>query len=211
MITVMFPSRGRPKSLFWSLAGLAAHARMSIGVQYLVACDPDDQSVMNIASWLTGVEVWQAPQRFGYRRQQHYYNGMLPLVKGDWIVLWGDDAEMTTPSWDAVISQHQPAVLWPESNGYPHCFPVVPAAWARALGRFSPSAHPDSYWLSVGKGLDRHTEIPVKVRHRRFDLTGDHDDATYREGRGSLGQTGMADDGGGELVARDIEAIRRLL
>lgn len=204
MITVMFPSRGRERALRESADSLTARAADSI--QLLVAIDPDEEYPE-----IPGIEYWRAPERYGYSRQQHYYNSMLPMIRGDWVMVWGDDARMLTPGWDRIISSHSPAVLHPASNAYPYCFPVFPSRWARELGRVTPSAHPDSYWYSVGKGLDLHREIPVCVDHQRFDLTGDHDDATYREGRGQLGQTGMADDGGGELCGRDIEVIGRLL
>lgn len=206
MITVFFPSRGREKSMLRACVSLLARA--SQPCQLLVAVDPDETYEQ-----VRGIGFIEVPERYGYSGQQHYYNAMLRYALGDWLMLFGDDAVMQTRHWDRCIrEQPRPAVLWPKSNGYPYCFPVVPAAWARALGRFSPSAHPDSYWYSVGKGLDRHVDLDyVQIHHDRKDLTGGHDDATYAEGRGMLGQTGMADDGGAELVAKDVEVIRRLL
>ena len=221
MITVFFPSRGRAESLGKTIDSLFVRAERPLDIEVWVAVDGDDGETANAA--MTAAKVWAHPDgrypvnylqqtvRHGYSRQQKYYNDLLPLTSGEWLFVLGDDAEIRTDHWDSLIRAHAPNVLWPQSNGYPYCFPVVPAAWARALGRFSPSAHPDSYWYSVGKGLDRHVEIPVSVFHDRKDLTGGHDDATYAEGRGRLGPEGMADDGGGELVARDIEVIRRLL
>lgn len=204
MITVMFPSRGRLQSVRRLSALLREYAAGE--VQILAGIDPDE-----IYPAIPGVEFWRSDRRHGYNGQQHYLNAMLPMVAGDWILSWGDDALMATKGWDAIIARHGPAVLWPTSNGFPYCFPVFPASWARALGRVTPTPHVDSYWLSVGKGLNRHVEIPVHVWHDRKDLTGGHDDQTYAEGRAMLGQTGMADDGGAEVIAKDVETIRRLL
>lgn len=223
MITVFFPSRKRPVSLARTIESLFTLADRPREIEVWVSADEDDGATAEAAraaaerhkhpSGRHPVRWMQLAVRYGYSRQQEYYNSMLPWAAGDWLFVLGDDAVMQTQDWDRIIRRHdqRPAVLWPRSNGYPYCFPVVPAAWARALGRFSPSAHPDSYWYSVGKGLDRHVEIPVSVWHDRKDLTGGHDDATYAEGRGMLGETGMADDGGAELIAKDVEVLRRLL
>lgn len=212
MITVMFPSRKRPLSLLRSYWSLISTASAPHRIQFIVAVDPDDPATSRAAYQLGSVTVVQAPERYGYARQQHYWNAMLHHASGDWLMVWGDDALMQTRAWDDVIgSDRKPAVLWPRANGpeQANCFPVIPAAWPLELGRFTPSAHPDTYWQHVGQALNRHVPIPVEIIHNRFDLTGGHNDDTYREGRGLLGPEGMADHlADPELVAGDAERIR---
>lgn len=178
MISVLCPTRGRPDSLAHSLHTLHRNA---VGrVEYLLAVDRDDTppDPRRLPSRTT---IWRT-ERHGYAGLHRYYNHLARNASGDWLFLWNDDAEMLTPGWDEIVGRHTPAVLNPATNHGPGLvpFPVVPSVWVARLGHFSLNQHCDSWWQEIGHRLGRLVDVPVEVRHRRADLTGDHDDATFR-------------------------------
>ena len=179
MISVLLPSRGRPRSLADSIAGLTGNAARPRDLEVLVAADPDDATT-RLAALQAGATVHVTRERYGYPRLHEYVNRLAADATGDWLMLWNDDARMLTENWDAIVEQQEPAVLWPHSNDVAGCntFPVWPRAWTDALGHVSLSPHCDSWIQDLGTALGRHRRIPVRVLHDRADLTGGHDDQT---------------------------------
>lgn len=214
LISVLCPSRGREASLRESAASLLGRAADPGGVEVLAAVDPDDSDRYAAAGGPAGVRIWTAPERYGYARLHEYLNHLVTLASGDWLLNWNDDARMLTRGWDEVIAAQDPAVLWLQANHHPGAsmFPAWPRAWAQALGHVSPVPHVDTYLQWLGEALGGLAKVPVEVLHDRADVTGNHDDATYREGRGRIGPHGMVPGGipDREAVARDAETIRRL-
>jgi len=212
-VSVLLPSRGRPASLAAGTRELLRLASDPGRVEILVAADPDEDS----AGWDLPAQarVWTAPERYGYARLHEYVSRLAAMASGAWLLNWNDDARMLTPGWDAIIRAQEPAVLWLSANHNPGAcmFPAWPAAWSRALGRVSPVPHVDTYLQWLGQELGLLRKIPVRVLHDRADLTGNHDDATYAQGRGLLGAEGMVPGGIPDraVIARDAEIIRGLL
>lgn len=182
MISVLLPSRGRPKALADSIDSLLGHAHRSGGVEVLIAADPDDPATIE-ADHPWQATVWTAPERYGYHRLHEYVNRLAALAEGEWLMLWNDDARMRTEGWDAVIHDQPAGVLWPHSNDIATCntFPIWAAAWTEHLGHVSLSPHCDSWIQYLGQTLDRHERIAVDILHDRADLTGGHDDQTRAE------------------------------
>jgi hypothetical protein len=118
---------------------------------------------------------------------------------------------MQTPGWDTVVRGWRDAILWPNANHVPHAniVPAWPRAWSDAMGHVSPTMHLDTYLQRLGETIGRHDKIPVHVLHDRADVTGSHDDQTYREGRWLLGPEGVTsvhDDLAGQGWALTSEA-----
>ena len=182
MISVLLPSRGRPRPLVDSIASLTGNASRPRDLDVHVACDPDDPDT-RLAALQAGATVHIARERYGYPRLHEYINRLAAQALGDWLLLWNDDARMLTPGWDTLVDQQAPAVLWPHSNDIPTCntFPIWPRAWTDHLGHVSLSPHCDSWIQDLGTALGHHRRIPVRVLHDRADLTGGHDDATRAE------------------------------
>lgn len=192
-IAVLLPSRGRVISLIDSTASLINQAERPDLLEILVAADPDDPKTAEYAARIPRTSCWIAPERYGYRGLHHYFNGLCDLVgpfnNMAWALLWNDDARMLTPGWDRVL-RDQPselivADLWVDKHSPDLCtFPAI-RRWAiAALGTFSPvTCHCDTWWQDIGRALNGIRPVPIKVDHQRFDLTGKHDDPTYREGQ----------------------------
>lgn len=211
-ISVLLPSRGRPKALRETVAGLLDLADRPDSIQVLVAADPDDPETRE-ADLPARATVWTAPERYGYPRLHEYVNRLAGLSDGDWLMLWNDDARILTAGWDALVGEQPPGVLWPRSNDIPTCntFPIWPRAWTEHLGHVSLSPHCDSWIQYLGQSLDRHERVDVDILHDRADLTGGHDDQTRAE---SLAGYRTADYGSPAMEAArtaDVTALRQYL
>jgi hypothetical protein len=203
-IAVTFCSRGRPRSLQQSVDSLYGLADDPDNMEVRVAVDPDDPTVGRSISLLAGlqmpgVHLWTAPERYGYRGLHRYLNALAQQASPEarWLMWWNDDARMRTQGWDSIIrAQEGEAVLWPHANHVQHAnlFPIWPKRWSDHTGLVTPTMHMDTWLQYVGESLGRHVQIPVEVFHDRADVTGNHDDATYAEGRKPMGPEGMAPD-----------------
>lgn len=193
MISMLCPSRNRPDSLRCSLDSLLENADEPDQVELLVAIDPDDSVTVEM---LTGYDcpnsiVWVTSERFGYARLNEYYEGLYQRSSGERVVLWNDDAIMTTRGWDAEIEAMDPAILVGDlqNNLSPEfvCFPAVHRNAVEALGSYTLSSpHVDSLWQDVGRALGVVRPVDVYVQHNRPDLVGGPFDQTYLDGRAGL-------------------------
>ena len=203
-ISVLCPTRGRPELLQRSVNSLLCNAAEPEQVEILLAVDPDDEN--SAANVLNNINItrWVTPQRFGYGHLEEYYNGLARQSHGTWLFAWNDDAAMKTQNWDTVIMSHQPALLFPATDGPAHCnaFPIWPAEWTRVLGHVGLTTHVDSWMQWVGEHLGVQHRVPIEVIHRIPD------DETYREGSGlhpNFGGTFNA------ALAADVEKLRTYL
>lgn len=222
MISVLCPSRGRPESLRASAGWLFSLASDISSVEVLVAMDPDDKPTLESGMWCTPawpegatVRPWIAPERYGYARIHEYCNHLAAMARGDWLLLWNDDATMRTPGWDKVIEAEAPGVLWTQSNHGQYFFPAWPKAWSDAWGHASLSPNVDVWVSEVGTRLGLARPVPVAVFHDRKDITGGHDDATYAEGRAVMGSyanhPGHDSPASREQRIADAVTVRRML
>lgn len=191
-ISVLLPSRGRPDSLRASIASLRDHAADRSTLEILVATDPDDPHTLDVAAVL-GATVWTAPERYGYAQLHLYFNRLADLASGSWLLLWNDDAIMTTTGWNERIAEVPDEVMVADlQSQLSPSFCCFPAVRRRAIvatgGVYSPhTPHVDSWWQDIGRQSGTIRPVDVHVRHDRFDLTGAHHDPTYLEGRAGPG------------------------
>jgi hypothetical protein len=216
-VSVVFTSRGRPESLKAAIGSLLDHAVQPDDVEVIVAIDPDDLAYKESINLPSQARFWVAPERYGYNQLHVYLNELAVMALSPWCQWWNDDMRMQTRGWDEVISGHRPAILWPFANHVHHAniAPAWPRAWSDAIGHVSPTTHMDTYLQRLGEQLGRHDRVAIEVVHDRADVTGNHDDATYAEGRKLLGSEGMAPgfDAAAMHAQLDIDAsiIRELL
>lgn len=195
IVTALLPSRGRPDSLTASIHSLRKKAARSDRVEIIVGADPDDANTAITALGLA-VPCWIAPRRYGYSRLNEYFNKLAEYAKGDWLLLWNDDARMETEGWDrrlgALTDAHlhpggekvHVADLWVDGHSPDLCtFPAISRAIYEAAGGYSPhTCHCDTWWQDIGRALGVIRPVPIRVDHQRADLTGKHNDTTYQEG-----------------------------
>jgi pimeloyl-ACP methyl ester carboxylesterase len=218
-ISLVFTSRGRPQDLIETLTGLWGLADHPELLEAIVAVDPDDEATLAAErklEWaVPRARLWVAPERYGYRNLHLYLNQLAVRARGTWCMWWNDDMRMQTQGWDTIIRLSPQGVLWPSANHVQHAniVPVWPRAWSDAAGMVCPTMHMDTWLQYAGEQLGRHFQIPVEVVHHRADVTGEHDDQTYAEGRKLMGSEGMHPgfQDSLRLLPGWIEAVRQVM
>jgi hypothetical protein len=219
-ISVCFASRGRPASVRDAVFGLLELADCPGDIEVIIAMDPDDPEREEAIKALElyrypQIRVWTAPERYGYTGLHHYLNALAEQAQGAWIMWWNDDMRMQTEGWDSIVIDSPQGVLWPHANHVEHAniAPIWPKAWSDAVGIVTPTTHMDTWLQYVAEQLGCHHKIPVEIVHDRADVTGNHDDVTYAQGRKLLGSEGMAPDFGPALsqLPAYVETVRKLL
>lgn len=189
VISVLCPSRCRPALLRRSIRSLQERESSAHPVEYLIFADYDDPDTNEVA-WSLGLRGVSG-HRYGYAHLDRYYNQLAKIALGSWLLLWNDDALMSTSAWNEHIESLPDSVLVADlhtdmSDNGVCAFPCVRARAVDIIGDWSPhTSHSDSYWQDLGRLTGTLHPVPVHVIHDRFDLTGNNDDATYRESRGA--------------------------
>jgi hypothetical protein len=213
LVTVLLPSRGRFASLERSINSLLNTAADDREVEIIVGYDADDP-VTGEWAYECGAQTLRFEQRHGYHQLHLYFNMLAETATGDWLLLWNDDATMTTPRWDAVLAgfdERQPLVLSLSSTGYGHalcCFPAVSVSLYKRLGHLSLSPHVDTWLQDIGRATGTIRDIPVHVHHDRHDLTGGHDDRTRAESVAGYRSEEFYGEEMQALLRADIEKVR---
>jgi hypothetical protein len=183
VISALTPSRGRPEMLRRSVLSLREMA--AVPAEILITADDDDPETITATSGLNA-HVLVGPRK-GYARLHEYYGELARASKGDWLLVWSDDAVMTTAGWDTFIEALPEHVLVADLRS-PHspglcCFPAVRRRAMDALGGFFSTANPhiDTFWQDVGRATGTIAAVGAYVHHDRPDLTGRAPDETYRE------------------------------
>jgi hypothetical protein len=210
MISVLLPSRGRPGPLADSVASLRDRADDPHQIEVLVAADEDDPATIDTARTLGAVTA--VSPRHGYTQMHLYINALAGQANGDWLLLWNDDARMLTPGWDTrVYMAPKAAVLWPSTNNGPHLnvFPLVARRMVEILGHFSLASHCDSWVQDVAHAAGLQRRIGVDILHDRCDLTGGHNDQTWRESQAGYRTGAYHSPEMVDLRCRDVEILCR--
>jgi hypothetical protein len=211
-ISVLMPSRGRPEPVTEAIASLRGNATLPLAVEFIIGCDPDDPATAKAAR-AAGASVLKTAERYGYSRLHEYVNRLAVKARGEWLLLFNDDARMLTSGWDQIVRDPQharAAVLFPGSNHPPalNCFPIVNRRMTELLGHVSLSPHYDSWVSEVAAAAGLERRIPVQVLHDRADLTGGHDDQTRAESQGQYRTGEYHSPGMRAARARDVDVLR---
>ena len=191
-ISILLPTRGRPKPLEQCLRTLLDRAKDPSRIEVMLAFDNDDSE--NIKHFVDVVQPYLDDlgveysaiqfERLGYMRLNEYLNELARHSQGSWLFFWNDDAVMKTQDWDQVIRDNGQEfnLLRAETNHeHPYAiFPIVPRKWVEITGHLSPHQINDAWVSQVAWMLDIVITIPVMVQHERYDLTGKNGDEVYK-------------------------------
>ncbi|MFM9107279.1 MAG: glycosyltransferase family 2 protein, partial [Chloroflexota bacterium] len=181
-ISVLLPTRGRPDPLARSIGTLLDRALHPEAIEILLAVDRDDAATLAALGGMPAQVRAVVVERRGYARLHEYMNLLAREASGYWTVMWNDDNLMETRHWDEVICREPDcigALLSAHSPG--NVTPVIPRRWLAVLGRYSGHHHNDSWWDWMAKPLGLSRVLEVEFVHDRADLTGNNEDATWRE------------------------------
>ena len=196
-IAILLATRGRTNSLGRSIRSMIEMADNPDRLQLMFAFDNDDEVgttyfKQELQPWLEEKEISFFAVKFerqGYHRLHVYNNKMVEYTNSHWLMIWNDDAVMETQGWDTEIMKYQDqfkllAVHTHRDHPY-SIFPILPRKWYDLLGYISPHSVQDGWLSQQAYMLDIWERIPVWVLHDRADITGNNNDATFRE-RASL-------------------------
>lgn len=204
VFSILLPTRGRKQALLTSIKSLYDLADNPDQIEVLLGMDDDDVEHIN---YVNSVIIPEFPnvslykfRRLGYKKLNMYVNTLAGLSKGDWIIVWNDDAIMQTQSWDTTIrsheNQHVPLLrtIVPGLTEHPFSiFPIIKREWFEVVGTISSYTHVDRFVYNVNSNLDWFNKVegpkspqfvvntPITVLHDRYDLTGNNKDSTFEE------------------------------
>lgn len=193
-VSLLTPSRNRVDLLRQSLNSVDSPRG---NYEVLVAVDDDDPA---LGDYIELIKAYKKAKLFvmpshGYQNLHEYYNELAKHAKGDWLMLWNDDAIMETRTWVKLISPYDstiPQVLnpWKEQD---NLFPLISRAWYEAVGHFSQNTHADSWVQQVADIDGRSVYVPgISIKHYGEELN----DETHTRVR--------------EVVRQSSEAYRRM-
>ena len=192
-ISILLPTRGRPKPLEQCLRTLLDRAKDPSRIEVMLAFDNDDAENIKhfvdvIQPYLEDLGVEYSAiqfERLGYMRLNEYLNELAQHSQGSGLFFWNDDAVMKTQDWDQVIRDNAQEfyLLRAETNHeHPYAiFPILPKKWVEITGHLSPHQINDAWTSQVAWMLDIVKTIPVMIHHERYDLTGENLDETFKE------------------------------
>jgi hypothetical protein len=206
MISVLVPSRRRAVMLAESIRSLGTE-----DIEILVYVDNDDPQMDGYISLTSDIVTILIGKRYGYTQLHEYYNTLARLSKGDWLMVWNDDAEMMTPGWTKLLHRPiQPEVINFDTNKQNNLFPLISRQMYQAMGHYSLSAHNDSWVQDIANNLKIHTYIDgVNIKHHRDII----DDDTKAETQAAYATTSPLhySDELQKLMAIDMEKIKEEL
>lgn len=196
LCSVLFPTRGRTGKAMRSICQMIRLWKGDLlDLEIIVRVNPDE--------WRTDVEKMEeffdqevndglkfmllVDQLSGYRHLHHYYNQLASLTTGKWIFMMSDDGFIQTDGWDEILAkvpvnpEVEPALLQPECNGEPNCFPIISRAWYRELGHVAHHVSLDGYLQRIGEIIGCMYPVDIYIHHEKHELTGCPVDDTRRE------------------------------
>lgn len=152
-VSVLLPTRKRPEHCRRSVRCLRDLAARPGDVEVLLRHDDDDEPPplppAEVGAF-AALRVLGGP-RHGYGGMHRYYNQLAGEARGDWLLVWNDDADMLTPGWDDLLREAPPfCVQYPRRDvtaTTDFTFPVLGRPVYEALGQVAANGFCDA-WLS---------------------------------------------------------------
>lgn len=165
LVSFLMPSRGRIHLAQKSIESL--HSKPG-NFEILIAVDDNDPNLEEYKKLKSKrVRVYVTTQ-YGYERLYEYYNLLAKKAKGDWLMLWNDDATMTTTDWQQEVDQYDPKepLVLDAWHGTGNLFPILSRKFYEILGYFAQSAHSDSWPEDIAVRADVQVELPlIHIEH----------------------------------------------
>ena len=113
LLSVLLPSRGRPKGLVRAIDSFWSLAQDKSLVEFVVKLDDDDTESIRMMEHLAkgnlelnlNLNVIISPREEGYRSLDKTWNSLAAAAKGDWFYLFNDDAYIKSENWDQLLLQ----------------------------------------------------------------------------------------------------------
>jgi hypothetical protein len=224
ILSVILPSRQRFDALVSTINSFLSLSNDPSQVEFLVKLDSDDIETIAKVHQLPGKTKTLISERLrGYHDLHLFVNDLCKLAVGDWVLLFNDDARMTTRNWDVALQEVDPFVCNPEfagsdsvcllNPGSPESdktdvFPMVRRTSIKTLGHFSLHPHNDTWVQYTYMPLNAVISYPnIRLKHFNNDVK----DAT-RDHSAKAQETSFADwHDFADARARDTEALRKLI
>lgn len=199
LVSVLLPTRKRPKNLVASMDSLLSLAVENKFIEFILRIDNDDNETIDVANKLCRIlpiKYIIAQRGSGYQELHNFYNDMARLATGDWLMIFNDDALMNTQGWDQILKNinpfnhrsfggHKDICLVGVNDGinangfkqndYNWAFPFVRRKLVDILGHITFKSHVDFYLYELHRALDAAIvikDIQIKeVSHTISDLT----------------------------------------
>lgn len=196
-ISILLPTRKRFTAFCNSVDSLFNTAHNIDNFEILIALDSDDIETIDLVSNFIqnkqNMIIFKCDRKH-YHNLHLYYNALAAESSGTSLFLWNDDSIMMSKNWDIEILKYHKTfcVLSPKVINMENywlnqgvLFPIIPKKWVELTGFWAPYRGCDSWIDYLGKKLNLIRNIDtILIQHDRYDITGNNNDETYREGRG---------------------------
>lgn len=175
-------------------------------IEFIYWADDDDLPTVQVLRRLHDIpdlhiRGFVCPRGRGYHDMHHWVNAMAQKARGDWLIIWNDDAVMKTQDWDQVLLGCSPdSFIWhgvedviclvaktinhPGATG----FFFLRRKVVEILGQFSRIPHNDTWVTTLMRSVDSLYNIDaIAIEHN-----SESKDATWNEGieaRQTMGYT----------------------
>lgn len=202
LISILCPSRGRPKE-FWRMVESAFEmATFPRHVEVIAYVDDDDSmeegylflnapAVDDVPWWFAQVGIGIGPRIV----LSEMWNECYRAARGEILMHAGDDIVFRTPGWDEIV--RRPFRNTPDKILLVHGDDMSPNTdalathgfvhrrWVETLGYFVPplfSSDWNDVWLTeVADALGRRLKVPIVTEHMHYQFGKAEHDETYRE------------------------------
>ncbi len=200
LVSILLPTRGRPKDLVQSIDSLWSLAEDKSHLEFILKVDDDDSETIHIAKKLESMlpmKTIVSPKGLGFRSMHLWVNEMCSVANGEWVIIWNDDARMRTEGWDNKILRIGIDHPWIGINDicvieastinrpFTNEFFFVRRKMFEILGHFSLSPHNDTWMYSITRFLDVNMVSKIQVDHFSHLMT----DKTREESEGAYKTT----------------------
>lgn len=181
-ISVLLPTRGRVNALITAIRSLLDNFSHENDIEILLRFDEDDLDTVEKVKKQIGDEErvhFCVGQKYGYAGSHRYLNELSASARGDWLMLFNDDAIMETKNWDKEIEKYIGQMVFLDTVKRDMQFPIIPRKVFEILGHFSLSTHCDTWIWDIAEMLKIRSPTSISILHDRADLTGNNRDVTF--------------------------------
>ena len=165
LVSILIPTRGRVQKLLHAVDSCWSLACEKKLLEFVFKVDDDDQETLAIVEKLNAIVPYKClvtPRGRGYGDLHEWISMMAKLSSGVWILLFSDDAKMTTQGWDQQLALHPmfedginlliPKVVQRSPTNE---FLFLSRTVFDVLGWMGPSPHVDTWLATIMMMLDR--------------------------------------------------------
>lgn len=227
LISVLFPTRNRPELACEAIYSLVSTCTNPKNLEFIFKIDSDDIVTLPILLRYCesmSYKIIISPRGNGYKDMHHWVNDMSAISSGDWLMIFNDDARMTSKGWDSIVENTDPYYIPGFGGSYEIClfiaisakrlgaweFPILRREVYKLLGHYSLSPHNDNWIYSVMNKVNAAISLNnVIINHfseKMTDSIRQESEATYQITVPILNSPEMC-----LLKERDVQILRSYL